>query len=106
MRRTWTNPEEIKEMFEILASLKGNRSYISSVAGDVKKWSEDCAITAKIISKKFGTERTGAQVEMQTLFPCRKFKKKTKFTPAQAENFGYAILTGFLSVDDLNEVYL
>ena len=102
-RQKWENKEELIEMFNVLASLKGDTEYIEMKDGASKDWINNCEIAAKIISKNYGINRTGAQVQMQTLIPTASMK--AKFSRRTAENFAYAILSGYVTINELNKYF-
>jgi len=102
-RQKWDNKEELMEMFNILAALKGTSEYIEMKDGASKEWIKHCETAAKLISKKYGKKRSGAQVQMQTLIPTASMK--AKFSKRTAENFAYAILSGYVTIHELNKYF-
>lgn len=102
-RRTrWFNREEIMDLFTIMAGLKGKTLYSEEKGGGVL-WKEHCAITSQILNEKYGNGRTPTDVEGQTILP--RGHNKQPFSASSAENFAYAILTGYITIDELNKYW-
>ena len=96
-RKNWKdNEHQIKELFDLLVALRGDREYKNSL-----EWKEHCRIVSLILSHKYKEEITPNMVEGITILPDHRIPQK--YTKSITNRLGYAILTGYLSIEYLNK---
>jgi len=97
MSKNWKdNQEHLWDLFERMSELKGNRPFKNP-----SEWKDHCKIVSEMLSNKYGEIITSNQVEMQTLIPTQ--KTTTKFSKSTARNLAIGILTGYITVEELNK---
>lgn len=97
-RKNWKdNEDQQKTLFEILTQLRGPRKYKNSI-----EWKEHCKITSTILSNKYNEDITPNQVEMRTILPTA--NSKIKYGPANSKTLAYAILSGWMLPEYLNDM--
>jgi len=97
-RKNWKdNDNQVKEVFELLANIRGKRKYKNSV-----EWIDHCNMVANILSNKYKETITSNQIQALTILP--NSKTKIRYAKQSSKTLAYAILSGWLIPEYLNDL--